>query len=179
MSTILIDLNNRIITDEGEMVAKPSLCLEQILSGKEFKDQKCISDKDVEVYNKRMPLEPIKTWKDDGKLIGPPGETFEWTYPKKYQKEDLLERAVSFLESKNLLSEKYIERLEQEYFEIQRRGMEDFLRCLLYVTDEFRKNNIVWGVGRGSSCASLMMYALQINKIDPVRYDIPMEEFFK
>lgn len=179
MSTVLFDLNNRIITDEGEMVAKPSLCLDQILSGEEFKNQKCIDNKDVEVYNKRVPLDPIQIWKNDGKVLGPPAETFEWVYPEKYQKIDMMEKAVSFLHDKDLLIEKYIERLEQEFTEIEKRKMDSFLRCLLYVTDQFRKNNIVWGVGRGSSCASLVLYALQINKIDPVKYDIPMEEFFK
>mgnify|MGYP005839994919 CR=1 FL=1 len=179
MSTTLIDLNNRIVTDEGEIIAKPSLCLERILSGKTFKEYRCVNDKDVEVYNKRNPIDPIKIWKDDGNLSGPPKEAFEWTYPKRYDKIDILKRAISWLQNKNLLSDQYIERLEQEYLEIEKREMESFIRCLLYITDEFRKHDIVWGVGRGSSCASLMLYALGINKIDPIKYDIPMEEFFK
>jgi DNA polymerase III alpha subunit len=57
--------------------------------------------------------------------------------------------------------------------------MHQFVRCLLYVTHRFKEDGVLWGVGRGSSCASLIMYLLGINKVDPVKYNIPAEEFFK
>ena len=63
--------------------------------------------------------------------------------------------------------------------EMEKRDMFPFVRCMLYVRDKFRQNNVVWGVGRGSSCACLIFYLLDINRVDPVKYDIPMEEFFK
>jgi DNA polymerase-3 subunit alpha len=42
-----------------------------------------------------------------------------------------------------------------------------------------RKNNIVWGVGRGSSVASFVLYKIGIHRINSIEYDLPIEEFFK
>lgn len=179
MSTSLIELHNRIITDEGETIAKPSLCLERILTGSDFKTDRCTKNKETELYNRRVPTNPMEIWEDDGQIKGPSEGTFEWTYPKSYKNVDVLEKALSNLSKKGLMTEEYIERIEQEYEEIEKRNMIPFLQCLLYITDQYRKNNVVWGVGRGSSCASLMLYALKINRIDPIKFGIPMEEFFK
>jgi DNA polymerase III alpha subunit len=42
-----------------------------------------------------------------------------------------------------------------------------------------RDNNIVWGVGRGSSVASYVLYLLGIHKIDSIKYNLSPDEFFK
>jgi DNA polymerase III alpha subunit len=48
-----------------------------------------------------------------------------------------------------------------------------------YIVDTLRANNVVWGVGRGSSVASYVLHLIGVHKIDSVKYDIPIEEFFK
>ena len=48
-----------------------------------------------------------------------------------------------------------------------------------YVVDTLRDNNIVWGVGRGSSVSSYVLYLIGIHKIDSVKYALPIDEFFK
>jgi DNA polymerase III alpha subunit len=48
-----------------------------------------------------------------------------------------------------------------------------------YIVDTLRKNQIVWGVGRGSSVASYALYLIGVHKIDSVKYDLPIGEFFK
>lgn len=53
------------------------------------------------------------------------------------------------------------------------------LRAVKYVVDTLRKNNIVWGVGRGSSVASYVLFLLGVHKINSIKYNIPLEEFFK
>lgn len=53
------------------------------------------------------------------------------------------------------------------------------LRSIKYVVDTLRKNNIVWGVGRGSSVASYVLFILGVHKIDSIKYNIPIDEFFK
>ena len=77
------------------------------------------------------------------------------------------------------MTDEYVSRLSWELDQMEKRNMFPFVRCLLYVTDRFRDEGVVWGVGRGSSCASLVMFLLDINKVDPVKYGIPVEEFFK
>ena len=45
--------------------------------------------------------------------------------------------------------------------------------------DKFRNDGIVWGVGRGSSCASYVLFLLFVNDVDPVRFGINFSEMSK
>jgi DNA polymerase III alpha subunit len=67
--------------------------------------------------------------------------------------------------------------LELELF-IQH-GMLDVLYYLKYLVDTMRANNIVWGVGRGSSVASYCLYLIGVHKIDSIKYELDIKEFLK
>ncbi len=182
MSTKLIDLNDRIVTDEGEVVAKHDLLVRKALSGELFTELRAVAHPDVKQYNESSGYAtPIVVWEDTGEdsMTGPSLETYEWTIPKKYLELDIVELCINALEEKRLNTEEYVNRLTWELRQMEDKGMHQFVRCLLYVTDTFKDNGVVWGVGRGSSCASLVIYLLGINKVDPVKHDIPPEEFFK
>lgn len=58
-------------------------------------------------------------------------------------------------------------------------GMYDVLHVMKYIVDTLRSNNVVWGVGRGSSVASYVLHLIGVHKIDSIKYSIPIEEFFK
>ncbi len=73
-------------------------------------------------------------------------------------------------------------RMPQEYKELdiyQERNLFDLLRYLKYLVDTLRKNNVVWGVGRGSSVASYVLFLLGVHKIDSLYYNLDVEEFLK
>ncbi len=182
MSTQLIDLNDRIVTDEGEVIAKHELLVKQALSGEVFTELRAIAHPDIKRYNKSSGnATPIGTWEStgDGTEVWPDSETFEWTIPKKFLELDIVSLCVTALRDKNLTDDDYIERLAWELKQMDEKDMHQFVRCLLYVTHQFKEKGVLWGVGRGSSCASLIMYLLGINRVDPVKYNIPAEEFFK
>jgi DNA polymerase III alpha subunit len=61
----------------------------------------------------------------------------------------------------------------------QERDLFNLLRYLKYTIDTFRKNNIVWGVGRGSSVASYCLFLLGVHKIDSMYYDLDIAEFLR
>ena len=61
----------------------------------------------------------------------------------------------------------------------QEREAFDLLRYLKYLVDTMRKNNIVWGVGRGSSVASYVLYLIGVHKINSMYYDLDIAEFLK
>ena len=42
-----------------------------------------------------------------------------------------------------------------------------------------KENKIVWGVGRGSSVASYVLYLLGIHKIDSIQYRLDWKEFIR
>jgi hypothetical protein len=58
-------------------------------------------------------------------------------------------------------------------------NMIDVLRYCKYLVDTMRSNNVVWGVGRGSSVASYCLYLLGIHKIDSIKFDLDINEFLK
>jgi len=61
----------------------------------------------------------------------------------------------------------------------QERDMFMILRYLKYLVDTMRKHNIVWGVGRGSSVASYVLYLLGVHRINSLHYDLSIDEFLK
>lgn len=67
--------------------------------------------------------------------------------------------------------------LELELF--IKNNMYDLLHVMKYIVDVLRSNNVLWGVGRGSSVASYVLYLIGVHKIDSIKYKLPIEEFFK
>ena len=70
-------------------------------------------------------------------------------------------------------------RVEQELVLYKERGLYPILQLLIYIVDTMRKNNLVWGVGRGSSVASYILYLLGVHKIDSHKYNLDIKEFLK
>ena len=50
---------------------------------------------------------------------------------------------------------------------------------LIYIIETMRKHELVWGVGRGSSVASYVLYLLGVRKVDSLKYNLDIKEFLK
>ena len=70
-------------------------------------------------------------------------------------------------------------RVEMELTEFEARNLFPVLRILIYIIETMRKHELVWGVGRGSSVASYILYLLGIHKVDSVKYKLDIKEFLK
>ncbi len=178
MSTKLLELPDRTVTDRGEVILSYEALLRRARGGESLDGLLTHPHPDVDLYGLRSGR-PLEVWRDQGDLEGPSPSTFGWNIPEEFQTLDVEELAVEMLVERGLTQDPYPERLAAELEQMRARDMFPFIRCLLYVVQTFRDNKVVWGVGRGSSCASLVLFVLGINKVDPVRYDIPMEEFLK
>lgn len=71
------------------------------------------------------------------------------------------------------------DRVSQELELYIKHGMYDVLHVMKYIVDTLRKNNVVWGVGRGSAVSSYVLFLIGVHKIDSIKYKLPIEEFFK
>ena len=71
------------------------------------------------------------------------------------------------------------DRVERELRMFKERELFPMLQLLIYIVDAMREHNIVWGVGRGSSVASYVLYLIGIHKIDSVRHGLDISEFLK
>lgn len=58
-------------------------------------------------------------------------------------------------------------------------GMFDLLFYLKYLVDTMRENKILWGVGRGSSVASYVLYLIGVHRINSIKYNLDINEFLK
>lgn len=72
-----------------------------------------------------------------------------------------------------------LQRVGEELLLYQERDLFNLLRYLKYMVDTFRKNNVVWGLGRGSSVSSYVLYLLGVHKIDSIYYDLSIDEFLR
>ena len=97
-----------------------------------------------------------------------------WRMPKEYKDMDIAEYVLGLCRANHEL-----QRVGQELLLYQERDLFDLLRYLKYLVDTLRKNNVVWGVGRGSSVASYVLFLLGVHKIDSLYYNLDIEEFLK
>ena len=97
-----------------------------------------------------------------------------WCMPQEYKELDIAEYILGLCKEEHEL-----QRVGQELLLYQERNLFDLLRYLKYLVDTLRKNNVVWGVGRGSSVASYVLFLLGVHKIDSLYYNLDIDEFLK
>lgn len=72
-----------------------------------------------------------------------------------------------------------LDRVSKELLMFEERDMIPLLRYLKYLVDTMRKNNVLWGVGRGSSTASYVLFLIGIHRINSILYQLDINEFLK
>lgn len=70
-------------------------------------------------------------------------------------------------------------RIEEELAAYKARDMLDLLRWLKYFVDTCSKEQVLWGLGRGSSVASYVLYLIGVHNIDPIKYNLDWQEFLR
>ena len=70
-------------------------------------------------------------------------------------------------------------RVQMEYDLFEKKNFVRVLQFLIYFVDTLRANNIVWGVGRGSSVASFCLFLIGVHKINPLLYNLDITEFLR
>jgi hypothetical protein len=97
-----------------------------------------------------------------------------WHMPEEYKDMDIAAYILG------LCHQEYeLQRVGEELLLYQERDLFDLLRYLKYLVDVLRKNKVVWGVGRGSSVASYVLFLLGVHKIDSLYYQLDIDEFLK
>jgi DNA polymerase III alpha subunit len=170
MSEILFDMPFEKIMQDGQVVLTYDGCLELAKRNKSFHEYFVTNDERFRKYNRYT---DNKLTVFDGQ---PAAYTKRWVLPDAYVDLDIRAYCAERLAGKPQI---YFDRLDREMIEFEKRDMVDLLRFIKFFVEVLNEQNMVRGVGRGSSCASLVLYVLDVNRIDPVRYDIPLEEFLR
>jgi len=98
----------------------------------------------------------------------------DWSLPEQYCTLDIADYLFS-----RCTTDVQTERVQLELAEFEKRNMTQVLQFLIYFIDKLEENKIVWGVGRGSSVASYVLFLIGVHKIDSIKYDLDIKEFLK
>lgn len=96
-----------------------------------------------------------------------------WFIPENYYP-NLVEYLYGCCETKE-----QTDRVSEELEAFIEHGMLDLLFVLKYIVDTLRDNNVVWGVGRGSSVASYVLYLIGVHRINSLKYNLDWREFLR
>ena len=102
----------------------------------------------------------------------------EFNIPQHYKELDVEEYIRGLVPQSNG-NNQATARVEMELAEFNARNLYPVLQLLIYIIDTMRKNNLIWGVGRGSSVASYVLFLLGIHKVDSIKYNLDIREFLK
>ena len=97
-----------------------------------------------------------------------------WLMPDEYKQLDVAKFVLDLCET-----DEQRQRVGEELLMYLERDLFPLLQYLKYLVDTMRKHNIVWGVGRGSSTSSYVLFLLGVHKIDSMYYDLAIKEFLR
>jgi len=108
--------------------------------------------------------------------------TFEWNIPEEYKTLDV----VSYVADKLLTQDGTTSdiglrqrRCADELAIYDKMGLFDILKSLIYIINTLTEKNIVWGVGRGSSVSSYVLYVIGVHDVDSFLYNLNIEDFLR
>lgn len=179
MKRLSVDLQDRVLRFDGVSVIHPDRLAEALLAGVPPAQLRLTEHStDTLLFNDNSPEQVLVAGDEPVRL------DFSWGLPAAYQDLDLHQAVASAYEARlpelslTYTQEEALDRLAAELEQVERRGMVEFVKTIIYILDTFRQQGVVWGVGRGSSCASYVLFILGLHAVDPLRYNVAMSEFF-
>lgn len=169
------DRHGQIVLDESD------LC-DAVMRGQEIRQfGQILVDNTVKLETGALILDEMSTFVRYNESIGQMStEEFDrknqnvWFMPQKYKDLDVAEHVLGLC-----VNETEIQRCGTELLLFQERDLFNLLRYLVYLVDIMKENRLIWGVGRGSSVASYVLFKLGVHKIDSLYYDLDPAEFLR
>ncbi len=133
--------------------------------------------RDINMYNLYVPPEEQLRVKTECREL-----KFDWVIPEEFKNINVRQFVIAKLEAE---SEKFNDaeisaravRLHKELKLFEKHALIDVLRVLIYIINTLHNEKVVWGVGRGSSVSSYVLYLLGVHDVDAVEYDLDVTDF--
>jgi len=180
MSQQYTELNNRKLWFDGSVSVDPSNLMSLLLKGK-FKNNLYTTEisEEINAYNRLVGSDEKITIKTDNNKLD-----ISWNIPDEYKQINIKHHLINKLRdemhrfemSDNELKHRII-RIDQEMQTYIKLNLYELLQTLVYMIDVFNKESVVWGVGRGSSVSSYVLYLIGVHDIDSVLYDLNFNDF--
>jgi len=161
----MLDKLNRYQSDENTG-------LEMLYKGKRLHSTEFTTTEDIDKFNNFCNEFDINVLKKLGDSDFDRINTYN--IPEHYQTIDVKEYVRKLVTQGENLA-----RVEMELTEFEARNLFPVLRILIYIIETMRKHELVWGVGRGSSVASYVLYLLGVHKVNSLKYNLDIKEFLK
>lgn len=97
-----------------------------------------------------------------------------WFIPEKYQNFDI----ENWLYDQCKTDSERV-RVYDELIEYQKHDLYNLLKWIKFFVDTARENRVLYGVGRGSSTASYVLFLLGLHKVDSIKYGLDYKEFLR
>jgi len=165
----------------GQAILSSDKLHELLLQGKNIGHLNVVRDEDIELYEKYQDI----LLRQETVFLDAPKEDLsfddfhkqkadEWIFPLEYQQIDVL----AFLLAK-CKTQQEIDRVNDEYLLYSERDLVMLLRLFIFLVDHMRKNKFIWGVGRGSSVSSYILYLIGIHRVNSMKYDLDIRDYLK
>lgn len=181
------ELKERILWYDGDSTVTEDKIIQLMSSGLPvdglFVDE---LSRNIDQYNKLVSdSEKITVKNKVGEL------NLNWNIPEEYRKLDVHQYIVDTLWEEIQHHQEWIgDQFQQPaidralrvthelkiYTEMQ---LLDVLRTLIYIINTLQANEVVWGVGRGSSVSSYVLFLIGVHDVDSVKYGLDVEDFLR
>lgn len=175
-------LKDRVLWFDGNTTVKASKVIDALTLGMDVSSL-CVDEitPDIEQYNKLVPLKERITVKDKLEEIIP-----VHLLPQEYMNLKVSDYVIGKLmienDQRNFTDSELTERIERIQDELglyKSFELYPILRTLIYIINTLDTNNVVWGVGRGSSVSSYVLYLIGVHDVDSVEYELDIREFLR
>ena len=172
----MIDLGNRLLLDDGKVLLTAEGAVEALYAGNGLADCAVAPSEDTELWHssRRLLDSSINELITDPSQLANRDWYGEWVTPEPWQSADVLQYCLD-----KCSTDDQRERVCEEMILFAERDMLPVLRHLMWLVYSLRQRGITWGVGRGSSVSSYVLFLIGINRIDPTKFDLDISEFLK
>jgi DNA polymerase-3 subunit alpha len=105
--------------------------------------------------------------------LGIPNTSSNYQFLRKLCHKGVLDKGINKKENAQI----YYDRVKTELELFEELGFIDYVLLNWDILNFCHENNIPTGPGRGSAAGSLVLYLIQVTKVDPIEYDLYFERF--
>lgn len=169
--------------NQGEMIFNEDDVCDLIMQGRKVESLRgMLVDASVDLEKTALLLDcvPALVNYDTLRNENEPIEDFDhrlqqsWHMPEEYKRLDIAQHILDLC-----TTDAELQRCGHELLLYQERDLFNLLRFLKYLVDVMNTNRVIWGVGRGSSVASYVLYKLGVHRINSMFYELDVEEFLR
>lgn len=173
----MIDLGDRHILEDGTVVCSEAAAVEMLYRGLTLDNVVMEPSEDAELFNeinRKLDAGLVDLVISDTGIYGEFDWYSTWLTPAEFGGINVRDFCISMC-----ADDRQRNRVSTEMDLYEERGMLPVLQHLIYMVSDLRSRGIVWGVGRGSSVSSYVLYLIGINRINPLKFDLDIREFLK